>query len=120
MPVASILQMLRRCRERHRQRNELAVLLELGSDVRDLGMEPELIRNETNRWPWQAWSGFWRAAAEDRRQLLDSLDTVKTRQVVILVDRDGPVRLIDGALGTRCLDPGQFHAWPDPPRRPAA
>ncbi|MGC2412050.1 MAG: hypothetical protein WA459_05055 [Stellaceae bacterium] len=45
--------MLRLWEDRHRQRRELAMMLE--SELRDTGVSRDLVVHEARKWPWQAW-----------------------------------------------------------------
>lgn len=49
---AAIVQLLRLWRERHRRREELAMLAD--ADLRDTGVSRDLIAHEAKKWPWQA------------------------------------------------------------------
>jgi len=44
---------LRLWRERHRQRQELALLTD--RELLDAGVPRDLVRHEARKWPWQRW-----------------------------------------------------------------
>jgi uncharacterized protein YjiS (DUF1127 family) len=45
--------MLRLWRDRHRRRQELAMLLD--GDLKDIGVAREMVAHEARKWPWQPW-----------------------------------------------------------------
>ena len=66
----AIVQMLGLWRERHRRRQELAMLSD--RDLRDTGVTRDLVTHEAGKWPWQAWHPQLRAFEEAaRRRTLD-------------------------------------------------
>jgi hypothetical protein len=46
-------------------RRELAQMR--GRDFGDLAVSPALIKDETQRWPWQGWSPEWSAVARSQK-----------------------------------------------------
>jgi uncharacterized protein YjiS (DUF1127 family) len=63
---AVIVQTLRLWRERHRQRQELAMMCE--NDLKDTGVARDLVAHEARKWPWQAWHPQLRAFEEAARR----------------------------------------------------
>ena len=61
----AIVKMLGLWRERHRQRQELAMLSD--RDLRDTGVTRDLVAHEAGKWPWQAWHPQLRAFEEAAR-----------------------------------------------------
>ena len=49
---AAVLRLLSLWRERHRRRQELAMLAV--ADLRDAGVARDLVAHEVRKWPWQA------------------------------------------------------------------
>jgi uncharacterized protein YjiS (DUF1127 family) len=49
---ATVVELLRLWGERHRRRQELAMLAE--ADLRDTGVPRDLVAHEAKKWPWQA------------------------------------------------------------------
>jgi uncharacterized protein YjiS (DUF1127 family) len=62
----AIVQMLGLWRERHRRRQELAMLSD--RDLRDTGVTRDLVAHEAGKWPWQAWHPQLRAFDEAARR----------------------------------------------------
>ena len=62
----AIVQMLGLWRERHRRRQELAMLSD--RDLRDTGVTRDLVAHEAAKWPWQAWHPQLRAFDEAARR----------------------------------------------------
>jgi uncharacterized protein YjiS (DUF1127 family) len=54
-----------RWREREGMRRELAQMR--GQDFGDLAVSPALIKDETQRWPWQGWSPEWTTVARSQK-----------------------------------------------------
>jgi uncharacterized protein YjiS (DUF1127 family) len=64
----AFVQMLRLWRDRHRRRQELAMMSE--ADLRDTGVPRDLVAHEACKWPWQAWHPQLQAFEEVARRAL--------------------------------------------------
>ena len=62
----ALVQMLGLWRERHRRRQELAMLSD--RDLRDTGVTRDLVAHEASKWPWQAWHPQLQAFEEEARR----------------------------------------------------
>jgi uncharacterized protein YjiS (DUF1127 family) len=65
---SAIVQTLRLWRDRHRRRQELAMMSD--GDLRDIRVPRDLVAHEARKWPWQAWHPQLQAFEEVARRTL--------------------------------------------------